>query len=112
MTIRAAMQEALPCLPLSESKDRVVAMAAFNKAWDHDSLVIVNWRRRKSTTKHDGILDNGKELLRHPAYRTPGPKYVEALFGEYGGWNVPMTSDGRGYQFLADHISHLNTFSP
>lgn len=102
----------LTCLSSSESKDREVALAEFYKKWEHDYLVVDKWLRMQSTAKYDGVLDNVKELLQHPAYKESVPNCVYALLGGYGGWNVHMPSDGSGYKFLADQVIHLNSINP
>ena len=86
----------------------------FFERWKDDHLVIDMWFAAQAQSPRPTVLDEVKELCRHPLFKITTPNKVRALIGTFALGN-PLQfnrADGAGYDFLADKVLEIDQFNP
>ncbi len=111
MTDRMA---ALTTLAQRPGPVRETALAAFEKRYAGDALVMDKWFAINATLPEPEILDRVKALMSHSAYSAQNPNRARALIGSFALMNPSQfhRADGAGYEFLADMLLAFDTFNP
>ena len=86
----------------------------FYEAWKSEALVVDVWISLQAGSQLDGALERVEMLEAHPAFDIKNPNKVRALYGAFAMANHANfhSSDGSGYQFLAERIAQLNAINP
>lgn len=89
-------------------------MSSFETTWSHDGLVMDKWFTQLATSPSADCLDVVKATLEHPSFSLNNPNRTRALVGSFSAMNTSAfhAKDGRGYQFLADILTELNSLNP
>ena len=105
---------ALECMAEIETPDRVTVLASFYERWKNDPLVLDMWFRVQAASKLPKALDRILELAEHKDFTLDNPNRIRALIGTFGMANLYTfhSADGRGYKFLADNVSALDSRNP
>ncbi|MGB4057159.1 MAG: aminopeptidase N [Alphaproteobacteria bacterium] len=77
-------------------------------------LVIDKWFSARAMAVRPDIIDVLKSLRQHPDFNIRNPNRVRSLYSAFAMSN-PVSfhaADGRGYDFLTDGITQLNTINP
>jgi len=111
MTDALAAMRALVLNGLPGAKE---ALAAFEKRWRGDALVMDKWFVMQAVKPGHQTVDRVIELMAHPEFSLRNPNKVRALIGAFAmlnptGFHAP---DGRGYRFLADRVIELDRANP
>jgi aminopeptidase N len=111
MTDTLAAMRALVLNDLPGARD---ALAAFEKRWSGDALVMDKWFVMQAVSPHHETVEQVRALMEHPEFSLLNPNKVRALVGAFAmlnptGFHEPR---GRGYRFLADQVIRLNTTNP
>jgi len=105
---------ALRILANSESPERVAALAAFERRWHADPLVLDKWFTLQATARIPGTLDEVKRLMTHPRFDIHNPNRARALIGAFCHGN-PLhfhAANGSGYRFLGEQVLAIDAFNP
>ncbi|MEM7402045.1 MAG: aminopeptidase N [Pseudomonadota bacterium] len=96
----------------SDERERV--LAAFEKKWQHDSLVMDKWFAMHARSKIPGALEGVKDLMQHSSFNMGNPNKVRSLIGVFAGQNAYHfhNPNGSGYEFIAEQVVHLNDTNP
>ncbi|MCF6283454.1 MAG: aminopeptidase N [Candidatus Polarisedimenticolaceae bacterium] len=105
---------ALTLLSHQACDQRELALAAFEKQWADDPLVMDKWFAVQAISKRPEALDEVIKLMEHPAFSIKNPNKVRSLIGAFCSANLTgfHTADGRGYRFLADRVLELDRLNP
>ena len=111
MTDTLAAMRALVLNDLPGAQD---ALAAFEKRWSGDALVMDKWFVMQAVSPHHETVERVRALMEHPEFSLLNPNKVRALVGAFAmlnptGFHEPR---GRGYRFLADQVIILNATNP
>jgi aminopeptidase N len=94
--------------------ETIDALAAFEKTYAGDALVMDKWFQIQAGAPGAGTVDTVKALTAHPAFSMNNPNRVRALIGTLA--NASQTgfhrADGEGYRFLADTIVDIDRRNP
>lgn len=104
MSVAVAAQ--LPC--------QSTLLTEFEQRWHQDGLVMDKWFSLQATSPAEDALDRVKSLLTHCSFSLNNPNRVQALLGTFA-TNNPVAfhaADGRGYAFLVEILTELNTRNP
>jgi aminopeptidase N len=90
------------------------ALAAFERRWKDDALVMDKWFAMQATQPGHETVRRVRKLMRHPAFSMRNPNKVRSLVGAFAmlnptGFHAP---DGAGYEFLAERVIELNETNP
>ncbi len=98
----------------TDTEERTTAFAAFYDKWQDDALVTNKWFSLQAMADRENVLDEVKELTKHPAFSMTNPNRLRSLIGVFCmGNRVHFHAlDGSGYAFLADTILELNEINP
>lgn len=91
------------------------ALDLFYQRWQHDELVLHNWFAvQASSSDSPQTLDRVLELEGHPRFLWTFPNRVRALVYQFVLKNPVHyhRADGRGYQYLAQKVEHLDSLNP
>ena len=105
---------ALSLLAEGDHPARAEVLAHFAGRWQHDALVMDKWFTIQATANRPQVLNEVKQLMRHPAFSITNPNKVRALIGAFVNAN-PLhfhAADGSGYRFLADQVLVLDPVNP
>ena len=96
------------------SQEREQVLSAFEKQWQHDSLVMDKWFAMQARSKVSNALENVQSLMQHPLFTMSNPNKVRSLIGVFAGQNAYHfhNPDGSGYEFVAEQVMHLNDTNP
>ncbi|MFO7753722.1 MAG: aminopeptidase N [Desulfobacteraceae bacterium] len=89
------------------------ALTLFYDKWNHDPLVLDKWftvQAASSVTTPETM----EKLSCHPKFSLENPNRVRALLGAFAMQN-PINfhrQDGKGYEFITDHIIELDRLNP
>lgn len=85
----------------------------FYDRWQANALVVDKWFTLQASAAVDGVFDNVKRLLEHPAFSLTNPNKVRSLLGAFA-HNLAAfhRADGEPYQFYADQIIALDAINP
>lgn len=103
---------ALTVLSNSKSDEREIALAEFYNKWQDDRLVVDKWLRIQSCSLREDTLQTVQKLMTHKAFDISVPNCVYALIGGYAFTNVHMSTNGEGYEFIADQVLALDKLNP
>jgi aminopeptidase N len=111
------MTEQLTALSILANHDvaaRGQALAAFEKQWSGDPLVMDKWFASVAMSSLPGALDEVRALTKHKLFSMQNPNKVRSLIGMFAHGNPTQFNrdDGEGYRFVADAVMTLNGFNP
>ncbi|WP_274943990.1 aminopeptidase N [Govanella unica] len=111
MTDEAA---ALRVLVQSDRVERHAALAAFYAKWRDEDLVIDKWFSLQATAPQEDTIDHVTALTAHADFTLRNPNRVRSLIGAFTQMNPVRFHDssGRGYRFLREQVSALNSINP
>jgi aminopeptidase N len=110
MTDRMA---ALAVLSQYAIPERETALAAFEKRYRDDSLVLDKWFAVQARIPESGTLDRVRELTKHPAFSMTNPNRMRSLIGVFAANSSQFNrADGRGYALIADTVLVLDSKNP
>ena len=97
-----------------QSEEREQVLAAFEKKWQHDSLVMDKWFAMHARSKVPNALEKIKALMQHPSFNINNPNKVRSLIGVFAGQNAFHfhNPNGSGYEFVAKQVVYLNDTNP
>ncbi len=105
---------ALTLLSHQSCEQREQALAAFEKKWVDDPLVMDKWFAVQAISKRPETLGEVIKLMDHPKFSIKNPNKVRSLIGAFCSANLTgfHAADGRGYRFLADRVLELDPLNP
>lgn len=105
---------ALLSLAHTDCADRRDVLAAFEKQWAHEPLVMDKWFGTQASSPLPGTLLEVQALLRHPAFSLSNPNKARALIGGFARGNAVNfhAPDGSGYRFVAEQVLALDALNP
>ena len=110
MTDRMA---ALAVLSQYAIPERETALAAFEKRYRDDPLVLDKWFAVQARIPESGTLDRVRELMKHPAFSMTNPNRMRSLIGVFAANSSQFNrADGRGYALIADTVLVLDSKNP
>jgi aminopeptidase N len=111
MTDRMA---ALAVLSQHATPEREQALAAFEKQYRDDPLVMDKWFAVQARIPEADALERVHKLMQHPGFSMTNPNRVRALIGVFVAGNPSQFNrpDGAGYAFLADTVLALDSKNP
>jgi len=94
--------------------EREEELDEFFEKWQDDPLVIDKWFALQATAKRDGVVEDVKRLMEHPAFNRRNPNRVRSLIGAFamGNFQGFHRADGEGYKLLADFVIELDPVNP
>jgi len=111
------MTDSLAALTCS-AKNNLAGLAQqlqhFEQKWHQTTLVMDKWFALNASVESDEIFTTLDCLLSHKQFTLKNPNRARALIGAFAVNNPKYfhCKTGRGYQFLADQITKLNTINP
>ncbi|MEX0446014.1 aminopeptidase N [Xenorhabdus sp. SGI246] len=104
--LSAAMAAELPC--------SYQLMDEFDQRWHHDGLVMDKWFTLQATSPAFDVLDKVRSLIKHRSFSLSNPNRVYSLLRTFFANNAVAfhAEDGRGYQFLKEILTDLNSRNP
>ena len=105
---------AFSALVNSECKEREEAINDFYAEWQLDPLVIDKWFAIQATSRHPDTISRVNELTGHNGFSIKNPNKVRSLIGAFSAGNQFHFNsiDGRGYNFLGDHVIKIDSLNP
>jgi aminopeptidase N len=106
-------QGALAVLVSLDAPERMEALDAFYDRFRGDALVLDKWFALQSSAQRSDTVDQVLRLSHHPDFAITNPNRLRALAGTFGvnHWAF-HSSDGRGYDFLAEMILAADKLNP
>ena len=94
--------------------ERTRALAAFEKQWSHDLLVMDKWFAVQAMSDLPDTPEQVEALLGHPLFSLRNPNKVRALIGSFAQGNQLNFNrpDGKGYRLVASTLLELDGFNP
>ena len=89
------------------------AIAAFEKQWQHDELVMDKWFFVQASADRPDALEKVKALQQHKAFSMKNPNKVRSLIGAFCAANPKHfhAIDGSGYEFLYETLLALDAIN-
>ncbi len=105
---------ALQGLVWAEAPAAEAALAAFEKHWKDDALVMDKWFSIQASTPGSSTVERMRKLLDHPGFSIRNPNKVRSLIGVFAMMNPTgfHAADGSGYRLHADQVIALNALNP
>ncbi|MDH5183520.1 MAG: aminopeptidase N [Gammaproteobacteria bacterium] len=105
---------ALSAMVNTESPARERFLNMFYDRWQGENLVVDKWFQVQATSQSSDTLERVLNLQNHPAFTLKNPNRMRSLLGAFCMANPHHfhSSDGRGYQLLADTVLALNATNP
>ncbi|MEW8136346.1 MAG: aminopeptidase N [Candidatus Thiodiazotropha endolucinida] len=105
---------ALSSLANTDCPERDLALAAFEKQWVDEPLVMDKWFAVQANSRLPGTLQRVRALMNHAAFSLRNPNKVRSLIGVFCSMNISAFHkiDGSGYAFLADQVITLDRLNP
>lgn len=97
-----------------DTEQSVAALADFYEMFKAETLVVNQWFQLQASIPEGDGLARVQALMTHPDFDMKNPNKARALIGVFAG-NNPTNfhrADGKGYRFLADAVTELNTINP
>ena len=91
------------------------AVQKFYQKWKHDSLVMLKWFGSLASYSPKAEAINRLEILeKDPLFQNQVPNYLRSLYLQFSKNNLDSFHDvsGKGYQFIAERIKHVDSFNP
>ncbi|MER8716248.1 aminopeptidase N [Mesorhizobium sp. M1295] len=113
MTDRAAALTALAHRH-SDSTEACQALAAFERKYRADPLVMDKWFQIQAATPGHGTVDTVKVLMKHPCFSMTNPNRIRSLVGTFVSANQTgfHRPDGAGYQFFVETVLAVEKRNP
>ncbi|MCG3460299.1 aminopeptidase N [Xenorhabdus bovienii] len=104
--LSAAMSAELPC--------SYQLMDEFEQRWHQDGLVMDKWFALQATNPAFDALDKVRSLMNNRSFSLSNPNRVYSLLRTFFANNLVAfhAEDGRGYQFLQEILTELNSRNP
>ncbi|QTL38656.1 aminopeptidase N [Xenorhabdus budapestensis] len=104
--LSAAMAAELPC--------SYQLMDEFDQRWHQDGLVMDKWFILQATSPAFDVLDKVRSLMKHRSFSLSNPNRIYSLLRTFFVNNAVAfhAEDGRGYQFLKEVLTDLNSRNP
>lgn len=86
----------------------------FDQKWGDNGLIMDNWFRLQSSVPKISTLDKIRTLMKHKSFTMANPNRIRSLIGGFA-FNNPYvlhSLDGKGYEFLTEILTSLNTTNP
>ena len=105
---------ALAYLADIDGPERIKALAAFEKQWGGDSLVMDKWFATQAMSDLPDTVEAVEKLQRHTLFQLTNPNKVRALIGAFAQGNQLNfnRADGAGYSLVAGVVIELNKHNP
>ena len=96
------------------SPQTVEALAAFEKRYAADPLVMDKWFQIQAGVPGPQTVESVRALMRHPAFSTTNPNRLRALVGTFSSANQTgfHRADGEGYRLWAETILEVEKRNP
>ncbi|MCZ8182062.1 MAG: aminopeptidase N [Beijerinckiaceae bacterium] len=106
----AALTALLPC----EGPERETALAAFEKAYGADALILDMWFALQARVPGPGAVARVRALTGHPKFTLANPNRARSLIATFANGNLRgfHAADGSGYQLVAEIIDALDARNP
>ena len=90
------------------------ALAAFEKRYHDDPLVMDKWLMIQATAPGAATLDKVRKLTEYPGFTMANPNRVRALIGTFATANQTAfnRADGAGYDFFARAVLDIEKRNP
>lgn len=91
------------------------AIVKFYNKWKHDALVMIKWFSSLAAYSPKGqAIERIKKLEQDPLFQKEVPNYLRSLYLQFAKNNLTAFHDasGKGYEFIADRIRHVDSFNP
>ena len=111
MTDRMSALRALVMGGHEAAKD---ALAAFERRYRDDALVMDKWFSVQAMRPDGNAVETIAELKKHPAFRMTNPNKVRAVIGMFA-MNNPVAfhrADGAGYRLVGEALNELDDLNP
>ncbi len=94
--------------------EREAELEAFYEKWQEDPLVTDKWLMLQATARREGVVEDVKRLMEHPAFNRRNPNRIRSLIGAFAMANFEAfhRADGEGYRLLADFVIELDPVNP
>ena len=105
---------ALKALAWNRAEGADEALAAFERQWRDDALVMDKWFAIQAAAPGPHTLAKVRALAEHPAFSIRNPNKVRSLVGAFAMSNPTAFhgADGAGYAWVADLVIELNAINP
>ena len=105
---------ALGALTRAPEAIRDEPLAAFERAYGADALLLDKWFALQARVAEPGTLDKVKRLMEHPGFSLTNPNRVYALLMSFAASNPTgfNRADGAGYDFIADIVTKVDAANP
>jgi aminopeptidase N len=105
---------AISALVYSDSIRAPAALAAFERRWRDNALVMDKWFSIQAAKPAADTVDQLANLMEHPSFSHTNPNKVRAVIGIFALCNPSSfhAADGRGYRFVADQVIVLDKLNP
>jgi aminopeptidase N len=105
---------ALSFLADVDGPERLKALAAFEKQWGGDSLVMDKWFATQAMSDRPETVEDVEKLQKHKLFQLTNPNKVRALIGAFAHGNQLNFNrpDGAGYHLVAGVAIELNKHNP
>ncbi|MFC3639777.1 aminopeptidase N [Camelimonas fluminis] len=111
MTDRMAALATLSLLPGARREE---ALAAWEREFGDDPLVMDKWFGVQAMIPENGTLDRVRQLMSHPGFTLSNPNRARALLSAFSLSNPTQfaRADGAGFSLIADVILELDRINP
>jgi len=98
----------------SGSPEAVEALAAFERAYAHDPLVMDKWFQIQAAAPGPQALETVRALCAHPAFSMTNPNRQRALVGTFSAANQTgfHRPDGESYRFFTETVLETEKRNP
>ena len=105
---------ALQCSATNNLSCFEVQMKSFEEKWRDTTLVMDKWFSLNASFVSDDIFERLTSLLQHSLFSLHNPNRARSLIGAFAAFNPKYFHciSGKGYKFLAEQITLLNTINP
>ncbi|CAM5501976.1 aminopeptidase N [Aquamicrobium terrae] len=96
------------------SPEATEALAAFERAYAHDPLVMDKWFQIQAAAPGPQALETVRALCAHPAFSMTNPNRLRALVGTFSAANQTgfHRPDGEGYRFFTETVLETEKRNP
>ncbi len=104
---------ALNALHPIDCTERELALDIFYERWKNSPIILDSWFRLEASIPRKDSLQRVHDLLKHQNFDPLVPNTMRAIIGGFAE-NIPAfhSSDGSGYQFLAEQIIAFDKINP
>ena len=105
---------ALQCSATNNLSCFEIQMKLFEEKWCDTTLVMDKWFSLNASFVSDDIFERLTSLLQHSLFSLHNPNRARSLIGAFAAFNPKYFHciTGKGYKFLAEQITLLNTINP